>query len=40
VDPQFAGAVKHFLDREHQGIAAYVDELAEHNPLKSTKVQL
>jgi predicted N-acyltransferase len=40
VDPQFAQAVKHFLDREHQGIAAYVDELAEHNPLKSTKVQL
>jgi predicted N-acyltransferase len=40
VDPQFSQAVKHFLDREHQGIAAYVDELAEHNPLKSTKVQL
>jgi predicted N-acyltransferase len=40
VDPQFSQAVKHFLDREHQGIAAYVDELAEHNPLKTTKVQL
>ena len=38
-DPQFAKAVKHFLDREHQGIGAYVDELAEHSPLKSTKVQ-
>ena len=39
-DPQFAKAVQHFLDREHQGIGAYVDELAEHSPLKSTKVQL
>lgn len=38
-DPRFANAVKHFLDREHQGIGAYVDELAEHSPLKSTKVQ-
>jgi len=39
-DPQFSKAVKHFLDREHQGIGAYVDELAEHSPLKSTTVQL
>ena len=39
-DPTFSKAVQHFLDREHQGIAAYVDELAEHSPLKSTKVQL
>jgi hypothetical protein len=39
-DPRFAKAIKHFLDREHQGIGAYVDELAEHSPLKSTKVQL
>jgi uncharacterized protein len=38
-DPRFSKAVEHFLDREHQGIAAYVDELAEHNPLKSSKVQ-
>jgi uncharacterized protein len=37
-DPKFSSAVQHFLDREHQGIAAYVDELAEHSPLKSTKV--
>ena len=37
-DPQFSRAVQHFLDREHQGIGAYVDELAEHSPLKSTKV--
>ena len=40
VDPQFAKAVKHFLEREHVGIGAYVDELAEHSPLKSTTVQL
>ena len=39
-DPKFAKAVKHFLEREHQGIAAYVDELAEHSPLKSTTVLL
>lgn len=38
-DPQFARAVQHFLDREHQGISAYVDELSEHSPLKSSKVQ-
>ena len=38
-DPQFARAVQHFLDREHQGIGAYVDELSEHSPLKSSKVQ-
>ncbi|QKM64805.1 GNAT family N-acetyltransferase [Polynucleobacter tropicus] len=37
-DPRFAKAVEHFLGREHQGIEAYVDELAEHNPLKSSKV--
>ena len=38
-DTQFARAVQHFLDREHQGIGAYVDELSEHSPLKSSKVQ-
>ena len=37
-DPRFSKAVAHFLEREHQGIGAYVDELAEHSPLKSTKV--
>jgi len=37
-DPRFAKAVQHFLDREHQGIGAYVNELEEHSPLKSTKV--
>lgn len=39
-DPRFARAIGHFLEREHQGISAYVDELAEHSPLKSTKVSL
>ena len=39
-DPRFSKAVQHFLEREHQGIAAYVDELAEHSPLKSTTVLL
>jgi predicted N-acyltransferase len=38
VDPQFSKAVKHFLEREQQGISAYVDELSEHSPLKSAKV--
>lgn len=37
-DPQFAKAVERFLDREREGIGAYVDELAEHSPLKSTTV--
>lgn len=37
-DPRFAKAVEQFLGREHQGIEAYVDELAEHSPLKSSKV--
>ena len=37
-DPGFSNAVKRFLDREHEGMAAYVDELEQHIPLKSTKV--
>jgi predicted N-acyltransferase len=37
-DPRFAKAVALFLEREHQGIGTYVDELAGHSPLKSTKV--
>jgi uncharacterized protein len=37
-DPQFSEGVKRFLEREQRGIANYVDELAEHNPLKSTTV--
>ena len=38
-DPGFSNAVKRFLDREHEGMAAYVDELEQHIPLKSSKVQ-
>lgn len=37
-DPGFSNAVKRFLDRESEGMAAYVDELEQHIPLKSTKV--
>jgi predicted N-acyltransferase len=37
-DPRFSIAVKRFLEREHEGMAAYVDELEQHNPLKSAKV--
>lgn len=37
-DPGFSNAVKRFLDREHEGMAAYVDELEQHIPLKSAKV--
>ena len=37
-DLRFSKAIEHFLQREHQGIGTYVDELAEHSPLKSTKV--
>ena len=35
-DPRFANAVEHFLSREGQGMAAYVDELREHSPFKAT----
>ena len=38
-DPGFSNAVKRFLEREHEGMAAYVDELEQHIPLKSTKVR-
>lgn len=37
-DPRFSIAVKRFLEREHEGMAAYADELEQRNPLKSTKV--
>lgn len=37
-DPGFSNAVKRFLDREREGMAAYVDELEQHIPLKSSKV--
>jgi predicted N-acyltransferase len=32
--PEFSDAVERFLEREHQGIARYVDELKEHSPYK------
>jgi predicted N-acyltransferase len=32
--PAFADAVEHFLQRETRGIAAYIDELNEHNPFR------
>jgi predicted N-acyltransferase len=37
-DPGFSNAVKRFLEREREGMAAYVDELEQHIPLKSSKV--
>jgi predicted N-acyltransferase len=33
--PAFAEAVDRFLQREEQGVAQYLDHLAERNPLKS-----
>jgi len=33
--PEFSDAVERFLEREHQGIESYVDELNEHSPFKS-----
>ena len=33
--PQFADAIERFLARESQGVAHYIDELAEHSPFKS-----
>jgi len=32
--PQFAQAIEHFLQRETQGIGAYLDELVEHSPFR------
>jgi len=34
--PEFSDAVERFLEREHQGIARYVDELNEHSPYKDS----
>jgi uncharacterized protein len=34
-DRRFAGAVADFLEREGEGVAAYVDELRERNPFKT-----
>jgi len=33
--PEFSDAVERFLEREHQGIERYVDELNEHSPFKN-----
>lgn len=32
--PEFSNAVERFLEREHHGIARYIDELNEHSPYK------
>ena len=37
-DEGFSRAVNRFLEQEHEGMAAYVDELEERSPLKSAKV--
>jgi hypothetical protein len=34
--PEFSAAVQEFLQREGQGVAAYVDELREHSPYKAS----
>jgi len=34
--PQFATAVKRFLERESRGIGGYLDELNEHSPFKTS----
>ena len=34
--PEFARAVEHFLHREGAGVAAYVNELQDHSPYKTT----
>jgi len=33
-EPEFARAIRNFLERESRGISAYVDELVEHAPFK------
>ena len=37
--PEFSDAVERFLEREHQGIDRYVDELNEHSPFRSAEDQ-
>lgn len=39
-DPEFSKAVERFLIRESSGIENYIDELAEHSPLKASNVTL
>ncbi len=38
-DESFSEAIKRFLEREHEGMNSYIDELEQHLPLKSTTVQ-
>lgn len=35
--PAFADAIEHFLERENGGIEAYIDELNERNPFRSSQ---
>jgi len=35
--PEFAHAIERFLEREAQGISEYVDELAQHAPLRQAR---
>ena len=37
-DPQFDRAVRQFVERESRGVAAYVNELAEHAPYKAVDI--
>ena len=37
-DPQFDRAVRQFVERESTGVAAYVNELAEHAPYKAVEI--
>jgi hypothetical protein len=39
-DPEFSKAVERFLVRESSGIENYIDELAEHSPLKASGMTL
>ena len=39
-DPEFTKAVERFLIRESNGIENYIDELAEHSPLKASGLTL
>lgn len=36
-DERFLSAVDRFLERERQGIDQYIDELAEHSPLRQNE---
>jgi predicted N-acyltransferase len=38
-DPRFQAAVARFLERERQGVGQYLDELAEHSPVRQGSYQ-